>query len=534
MARATPAAVPSDKPFALVVSGVHGLTISAVNALAASEGVVVGSALADARAALPGLLSKPAEPTADRRALLWLARWAGRYGPNRHRDGDDGLWIDVTGVAHLFGGEEAMLDDLIRRLSSFGITAIAGLADTLGAAHALARFGCPPGAAWALAPTGETRAALAPLPVEALGLDAPSVLLLKRLGLRHIGQLYDIPRDSLARRFRSKEVVGAVVTRLDQALGVVGDPRRPMSAPPVLTVFRAFADPLISSDGLESEVAELCGQLSRALAEQAFGAKAVRLSLYRADGTTAKIFAMMRAPVCDGPHMLLLLKEKLACIDAGLGVDLVRLDAVRVERLSVEQSGFASVCSSPQYDAQNLNGLIDRLANRLGAEAVTVIRPRATYIPERADVRVPALHAPRYEPPWPYGARQACRENQRAEIWRRGGQRPAFLLSRPEPIDVLAEVPDGPPVRFTWRRVERRVARAEGPERIAPEWWRHLEAPPADPVDAVRTKRPRPRDYYRIEDQVGAAYWVFRHGLYAAQGDDSDDPPRWFLHGVFA
>ena len=149
-----------------------------------------------------------------------MARWAGRYGPNRHADGDDGLWIDISGVAHLFGGEENLLDDLTRRLASFGVPACAGLADTLGAAHALARFGCPDGAAWALAPEAATREAIAPLPVEALRLDAPRVLLLKRLGLRRIGQLYDIPRDSFARRFRSKDAASAVLTRLDQALGL--------------------------------------------------------------------------------------------------------------------------------------------------------------------------------------------------------------------------------------------------------------------------------------------------------------------------
>ena len=509
----------------------HGLTITAVNTVAAREGVVAGTALADARAALPALLSRRAELDADRIALLKLARWAGRYGPNRHTDGDDGLWIDITGAAHLFGGEECLLDDLTRRLASFGVSANAGLADTLGAAHALARFGCPAGAAWALAPPAATRDAIAPLPVEALRLDGPRVLLLKRLGLRRIGQLYDIPRDSLSRRFRSKDAAAAVLMRLDQALGQAAEPRRPMHHPPVLSATRSFADPLISSEALEATVAQLCAELATALAAKGLGAKAVRLALYRADGTCAEVEAAMSQASRDGPHIMLLLKEKLAVIDAGFGIDVLRLDAVRVERHGAHQDTFAA-----SRARQGPGALIDKLANRFGAAAVSVLCPRGSHIPERAEARVPALHVfhaqpppqggqkgekksegaagvtASYQPPWPYG---------------RTASRPAFLLTRPERIDVLAEVPDGPPERFTWRRVERRVVRAQGPERITPEWWRHI-------ASADNQKRSRPRDYYTIEDHEGAAYWVFRHGLYGIEDGGGGDPPRWFLHGLFA
>lgn len=530
LARAERGAVPSDKPFALVTSGAHGLTISAVNAAAAAEGVVTGTALADARAALPSLLSRAAEADKDRVALLRLARWAGRYGPNRNVDGGDGLWIDVTGVGHLFGGEECLLDDITQRLASSGVPACVGLADTLGAAHALARFGCPEDARWALAPARETHAALAPLSVEALRLDGACVVLLKRLGLRHIGQLYDIPRDSLARRFRSKEAASAVLTRLDTALGHVNEPRRPLQQPPVLSATRAFTDPLISSQGLEAATADLCAELSAALAAKDTGAKAVRLALYRSDGTCAEVDAALSMPSRDGGHIMGLLKEKLSVIDAGFGVDLLRLDALRVERSGIRQETFAA-----HHTRVEPGALIDRLSNRLGASAVTVLRPRFSHIPERAEARVAALKGvqlkaplyepPCYHPPWPYGRRT---------------NRPPFLLARPERIEVLAGVPDGPPARFTWRRVERRVARAEGPERIAPEWWRHVAV-------TDNQKRPRPRDYYAIEDQEGAQYWVFRHGLYGAgdgdddDGDDDDDddvaactPPLWFLHGMFA
>ena len=610
--RAEPLAVPADKPLALVEAGPRGLLITAVTARAAREGVHPGLTLADARAAFPALQSRRAEADKDRAALLKLARWAGRYGPNRHIDGDDGLWIDITGVAHLFGGEAALLDDLVRRLTRFGVSAQTGLADTIGAAHALARYGVARGQRTAIALAGETKAALATLPVESLRLETSSVVLLRRLGLRRVGDLYDLPRDSLARRFRTTHDAGRVLTRLDQALGVKTEPRRPLAEPPVLSVVRNFSEPLMSSEALLACVADLCGEMCALLASKALGARAVRLSLFRADGTVAEAFAAMSAPSREAAHILRLLNEKVAGVDAGFGIDLLRLDVVRAESLgarevALEGKGMRLV-QSPAL-------LIDRLSNRLGAAAITFLRPRASHIPERAEVRVTALAsaggsrlfdlasplspggsggngadtgrvrsqsqpppippsrpsahqgarrrpgaplplagrgkataeshravnieagtgsvslqaplsqvsvtppldgpAPAYEPPWPY----ACA----------GPRRPPFLLARPEPIDVIAEVPDGPPARFTWRRVERRVARADGPERLAPEWWQHLRS-------AADQKPARPRDYYTVEDETGATYWVFRHGLYGRDDDEGDSagPPNWFLHGLFA
>lgn len=541
--------MPADRPFALVASGVHGLVISAVNAVAAAEGVTAGTALADARAALPTLLSRPADAEADRRGLLKLGRWIGRYGPNRHVDGGDGLWVDITGVAHLFGGEEALLDDVTRRLSCFGVRAFLGLADTFGAAHALARFGCPPGSTWALALPGATEDALAPLPVDALRLDGASVLLLKRLGLRRIGQLLDIPRDSLARRFRAgdgsrknariqtrvqaqdlaQDLAAAVVLRLDQALGARKEPLRAMRALPVLSVMRSFAEPLISSGPIEATAAVLADELAALLAEKDLGALAVRLTLYRADGTSAGVVARLSAPSRDGRHFMMLLQEKLAAIDAGFGIDALRLDAERVDRKGGRQEAFAEP-STGASGRSGVDGLIDRLSNRFGAQAVLRLEARESHIPERAEARMPAnapqQYAFKYEPPWPYG-RGAYGGGDGVAA---SASRPPFLLPRPEPIEVLAEVPDGPPARFTWRRVERRIVRSTGPERIAPEWWRQIGV-------ATAGKRARPRDYYRVEDQEGTAYWVFRHGLFGGEGETEADAdmgaPRWYLHGMF-
>lgn len=514
--RAEPEAVPGRQPFALVESGVHGLTVSAVNGAAARLGLEVGTALSDARAAHSSLASRPAEPRKDRSALLKLARWAGRYGLNRHIDGADGFWVEITGVAHLFGGEENLLDDITRRLASFGVPSRTGLADTFGAAHALARFGCSSQTRWAMAPAAETRAAIEPLPVEALRLETARTLLLKRLGLRHIGQLYDIPRDSLKRRFRSADAAADVPKRLDQALGLADEPRRPMLPPPVLSVMRTFAEPLISSEALEACAGILAADLIEELAARDLGARTVRLTFYRADGTAGSATATMSMPCRKASHMMMLLKEKLANIDAGFGIDLLRLEAVRVGERDAMQNGFADPGGASFRDPAPL---LDRLANRFGANAITILTPRASHIPERAEVRLPALEALAATS----GSRRAAAAPPSTFLKR--AMRPAFMLKRPERIDVIAEVPDGPPAQFTWRRVERRVARAEGPERIAPEWWNALY------FDDGQTP-PRTRDYYRIEDTGGAIYWVFRHGLYA--GEAANGRPVWFLHGLFA
>jgi len=497
MARAQPKRVADDVPFALVEAGAGGIRITAVNPQAAASGVRIGQALTDARAIFPALLTQPAEVRHDRSALLRLARWCGRYGPNRNIDGADGIWIDITGVAHLYGGEDRLLEDLASRLERFSLTARLGLADTLGAAHALARFA--PSAP--IAGEGRAEACLARLPVEALRLAPETVLLLKRLGLRRIGDLYRLPRPALERRFRSAKGVEAVLTRLDQALGVREEPCRPLVEPPALYVQRSWPDPLISAEQIEAETKRLAEELCVHLAARSLGARRLTLSLYRADGSTAEVRAGFSAPSWSPEHMVALVMEKLAALDAGFGIDVMALDAVQVEKPALHQEALTSRFKSGART--DVAQLVDRLANRLGQTHVSRIEPRASHIPERAEVRVGAL-ARGQEETWPLPP---------------GPARPPFLLPTPEPISVLAEVPEGAPASFTWRRVERRIVRAQGPQRVAPEWWDEIAAKPSGT-----------RDYYRIEDEGGAGYWVFREGLY---GRGEELLPRWFLHGLY-
>jgi protein ImuB len=510
--RAQPGSVPAEHPFAIILAGAKGLRLTALNAPARAAGLHSGQALADARAAVPHLLTRPAKPSEDRAALIALARWCGRYGPSRNIDGSDGLRIEITGAAHLFGGEEAVLGDLIGRFRTAGLTARAAIADTLGAAFALARYGSPLRCSAGPA-QGGAREALAALPVEALRLASDSVLLLKRLGLRRIGQLYDLPRAALARRFRAAPprragVTGqadAVLARLDQALGRIPEPLEPLVEPPVHCVRRAFADPLVSPESVTAEVSALAGRLCRELEAAAQGARHVRLCLYRADGTWAETEAGTSTPCREPSHMVGLLAEKLATLDAGFGIDVITLDAMLVELLGRSQTSLSNLARHSRADPASL---IDRLANRLGADRIARLVACESYIPERGQHLVPALIS---------GVPSRTPQEASPVL----APRPPFLLRRPEPISVVAEVPEGPPARFTWRRLGHRIVKAEGPERIAPEWWRELGA----------SRPSRPRDYYRIEDAGGGRYWVFRAGLFG--GEAEEEAPQWFMHGVF-
>lgn len=539
LARASPQAFPSGVASALVEDEGGKRVVTAVTEKAARAGIRPGMALNDARAILPGLAVRPAEPRADIVALRRLARWCGRYGPNRNivrqalrAGGDHGIWIDVSGVAHLFGGEQRMLADLAGRLAGFGFSARLALADTYGAAHALARHGACRRASFAIAPPGESRAALALLPVAGLRLTGDAVRLLMRLGLTRIGDLYGLPRAALARRFRDEDgksrhmavreasaLATAVLVRLDAALGLAAEPLQPLGTPPRLVVRRSFPEPLVSGEGISAAVADVAEELCASLAAAGLGARRIRLVLYRADGTVTALDAGTSLPCRSVPHMLRLMTERLDKIDAGFGIDVVALEAISVSTLDASQ---AALDAGAAAGASDLGRLVDILASRLGRSRVQALAPRQSYLPERTQAALavqPERIAASELAPWPQPPAP--------------GERPPLLLPSPEPITVMAEIPEGPPMRFTWRRLQHRVQRAEGPERIAPEWWCHLPpAPEEDAGDAVAASTaPRPRDYYRVEVEGGARFWIFRDGLYGAASDER--PPRWFVHGLF-
>ena len=433
-----------------------------------------------------------------------------------------------------------MLDNLGSRLAVFGFTARMGLADTLGGAWALARFSDRP---LSIAPRRKQVEVIASLPVEGLRLEAEAVTLLKRLGLKRIGQLSNLPRASLKRRFPSRKAAQAVLTRLDQALGTVREPLKLLTSPPYHMARLAFTEPLISNEGFEAVLKKLahnlCAQLARALS----GARIIALTAYRSDGSHTALRSGLAAPCRAPDHMLRLLRERIQEIDVGDGVDAITLAALAVEHLPAAQTFFAEKNDKPSATA-----LIDRLSNRLTAARVYHAVPHASHIPERAEIYRPAMRSD--------SARTSSRSARTAP------PRPPLLLERPEPIEVLAEVPEGPPVRFTWRRVTHRIRRWQGPERIAPEWWNDFltahgnsicsaDGPPRGQPDRLAAVRPclaplgfkkgRTRNYYRIEDEAGFLYWVFRAGLYGREEEASSSEaapregeglPRWYLHGV--
>jgi protein ImuB len=525
----------------LVREMARGLVVSAVDRAAREASIRPGQPLADARAMLPALVTHPADPVGDQRALVRLAHWFGRYGPARHVDdsgtffpvdeviGPDRLWVATGGVDHLFGGEARLAEDVHARLAVSGLTARLAIAATPRAAAALARFATTPRSPVVIVPPDqELRVALAPLPVESLMLDADTIMLLTRLGLRRIGDLYDLPRPALTRRFRTEAAMlprtarrqdahaSRLLARLDQILGHAPDPRRGLSEPVEFSARRLFETPLASAEPIVALVRELAHELCAALEAAGRGAQRFTLWLYRSDQSVAKTAISTGRPVRDGDHIVQLMADRIATLDAGFGIDAMVLAATRTgaRAAAAEVLGRADVAIAHAADA-----LLDRLVNRLGGAAVLRLQSAASHIPERAD----GLHSV-FVP----------NETSAAMVLSRPvtAPRPPLILPTPEPIRVVADVPEGPPARFVWRRLAHKVVRHEGPERIAGEWWRMLRPPGAVGEDEPLIPSPHPRDYYRLEDEQGCIYWVFRHGRY--QDLDAADPPRWYLHGVFA
>ena len=487
-ARADPTALPT----ALISETAHGPRLTAVNHAARREGLRPGTMLTDARALCPGLATAPADPAGDLALLEQLALWAQRWGPWAALDPPDGLVVDVTGVAHLFGGEAALLADAAQRLAARGLTARVALAPTAGAAWALSRY-------------GPEQAVLHPedsldqLPVAALRLDPATLLVLRRLGLKRIGELSGVARDALARRFRSVRAPAAnPLIRLDQMRGRVPEPLLPVLAQPPPLVQRRLVEPIRHRALLDQVLGDLAGDLVRVLEGLGLGARRLELALWKVDGEVVQRRLELAAATRAGAHITRLFAAKLDDVDAGFGIELARLTASWCEPQPLSQRDFEAAAEAHGI---SLAALVDRLSVRLGAEAVRRPEPVASHWPERAQRWLPPLDPPR-------GSQESLAFHAR----------PLKLLDQAEPIAVIHASPDGLPRRFRWRGQLHEIARAEGPERIAPEWWRERGAA-------------RLRDYYRVEDSAGRRYWIYRHG-HAADGRGGT--PQWYVQGLCA
>lgn len=479
------------------------MIVSAACVRAQRLGLQAGMKLAHAQAMVPDLTVIPASPRQDAEELATLAAWCLRYTPLTRAQPPDEVWLDLSGCAHLFGGEIALLSDLAARLKRTGLAARIAIAATPGAAHALARHGAR---RLDRVASADTQAALAPLPVEALRLDAAQVTLLHRFGLRSIAALAAVPRGPLTRRLGS-----GVTLRLDQSLGRVFEPVRPELPPVTLQERLAFTEPLLTAESLAAANAVLSAALCRRLEAQCLGARRLELVFIRLDGSSCiQAVALARASH-DARHVGRLLDERLDRVDPGDGIETIWLMARLAEPTAPEQSVLHR-CGSPGMSRDGLAALaplIDTLQNRLGIGRLWRPAPVQSDVPERSVMRQPPLDETRPKPGQAPGP---------ADRWPASLPRPVRLVDPPQPVLALAGLPDHAPVSFTWRRRRHHVRRADGPERIAGEWWQR-----SGEMFAVR-------DYFQVEDEDGRRFWLFRRG----DGTHRDTGDlTWFLHGLF-
>ncbi|GBQ47688.1 Y-family DNA polymerase [Komagataeibacter europaeus] len=478
-----------DRPLALVGREGRRRVVLSVDLAARRLGLRPGTPVAKAQALHPDLLIMDADPDDDRAGLERLALWfQHRIAPIVAPDPPDGIVLDTTGADHLHGGEAAMLENMVTRLKEAGITARAAIADTWGAAHALARYGR---GRITLVPPGETAAAIADLPIEALRLPADIIDGLHGLGMSRIGPLAGMPRAPLALRFGPD-----VARRLDQAFGRQAEAIVPVRLQAPVQVSRNFAEPISAAETIARYITKLVPPLCAGLEEREQGVRRLDLLLHRVDSRTEAVRVATAMPVRDVRRLTRLLCDRIETIDPGFGIERMVLTASLAEPI-LHRQGVSALIEEEEADVSDL---IDTLANRVGMQALYRFAPVESDVPERAVCRVPAL-APEDTREWP-------------DHW----PRPTRLLPRPEPIQTMAVLPDHPPVFFIWRGIRRRIRCADGPERVFGEWWKG---------DAELTTV---RDYFRVEDTSGETFWVYRtgdgeHGETGSQG--------WFLHGLF-
>jgi protein ImuB len=494
---------PVNEPSIVVARQNNMLRISALNDAAAHVGLAVDLPLANARAICPQVQVHDADEVADADALNAIAEWCDRFTPLVALDLPHGLFLDISGCAHLFGGEAAMMNLVCGVLAVQGFTVSSAIAGTAVCARTLTRH-----AHGRIVRDGEEREAVRPLPISALGADMAVVTGLRRAGLKTIGEVADRGRHEITARFGAR-----FTALLEQALGQSDAPISPRKPLPDYIVERRFAEPVTTEAVISATLSGLAGTLVGAMAKQGKGARQLEARFFRTDGVVRTIMVDTGQPVTRGEMIDRLFRERLEALsdplDPGFGFDLIRLAASRTEVVVQEQRDL----DAHVHDQDEVSALIDRIAARIGGKRVVVHLPQDTHIPECAVWAAPAQHH----------LAEAAQANWPARIAGEPPLRPLRLFERPEQIKVIAEVPDGPPARFVWRRATHAVVRVEGPERVAMEWWRA--------GNAVLT-----RDYFRVEDEEGLRFWLYRDGLFEEmeQQEDKAVLPNWFMHGLFA
>jgi protein ImuB len=519
-----------DRPLATYTKEAGAFQLTGVDARASALGLRLAMSLADARAIQPKLEAVEAEPEEDVRALDNIAAWCERFTPIVVLDPPEGLFLDITGCPHLFGGEEALRKLIVTRLNAQGFTVRAAVADTPGAAWAFARYArkkpSPPlrgggqgegGRSNKQAPDrlhaphpptpaprgggGEDLCAtLSPLPIEALRLEPNAAALIRRFGLKTIGQLTEIPRSSFTARGGEHAML-----RLDQALGRVAEVLTPRRPPPMVFALRRFLEPIFTADAVLEVCQVLCEDAAPKLELRGVGMLAAELVLFGVDGRDRILPINVSRPLRDVKALMRLFREKLNVVgenlNAEFGFEAARLDVVRMAPIEEKAHALVSI-EEAAAGGEKISEIVDILSSRLGGKRVLRPQLHEEHAPERAAGWRSALGKEK---------KKAAEKKPPADSVMR---RPVRLYAPAQAIEVMASVPDGPPIRFRWRRVTREVIRSEGPERIAGDWL----------------KREMTRDYYRVEDKQGRRYWLYREGLYG----ESDETPRWYVHGLFA
>ncbi|MFD1258570.1 Y-family DNA polymerase [Mucilaginibacter terrae] len=471
-------------PFVFAMPDHNRVVITALNALAEAQGLQVGMRVADAKAMTPALKVLNDSLGREEKLLRAIAEWCIRYTPNVAIDLPDGLIFNISGCAHLWGGEAAYRNEIVKKFKAKGYVVKAAIADTVGAAWAVARFG----RSGSIIPTKEHKAALMPLPPAALRLDANILERLQKLGFYRIEALQKIPRGELRRRFGD-----GLILRLMQAMGELEEYIAVIKEPEPYHERLPSLEPIRTRPGIEIAIRELLEMLTKRLSSEGKGIRTATLTTYRIDGKVQQVTIGTNKATHVVEHLFKLFELHIGEIEPDLGIELFVMDAPKVEDVDVTQQAIWA--GKPGLQDSGIAELLDRLSGKVGAQSIHRYLPQERYWPERSIKAAKNI------------------QDKPQSFWRSDMERPTQLLPKPQIIQVSAPIPDDPPMLFRYKNEVHHIKRADGPERIEREWW----------LDVGEH-----RDYYIVEDQQGFRYWVFRSGHYGQQ------QTQWFLHGYFA
>lgn len=462
----------------------HGrMIVTAANALAEAQGISRGMVLADARTIIQGLQVVDNQPDLVGRLLKRIAEWCVRFTPIAAIDLPDGIVLEVTGCSHLWGGDEPYTKDILMRLNSRGYDVRVAIADTIGTAWAIARYGKQA----LIIENGKQHEALLSLPPVALRLEADTIERLQKLGLRQISSFISMPRSALRRRFGSH-----LITRLNHSLGLEDEIIVPVIPVVAYQERLPCLEPIVTATGIHIALQRLLETLCQRLQQEGKGLRIANLQCYRVDGKIEQVSITTISPSHHVKHLFTLFEAKLTTIEPDLGIELFVLEAQTVEdHVATQQKIWETTVG---LDHVNLSELIDRLTGKFGADAIQRFLPSEHYWPERSVKPATSL------------------KEQKTIEWKLDRPRPIQVLPTPEHIDVTAPVPDYPPMNFRYKGKLHKIIKADGPERIEQEWW---------------IQQGQHRDYYAVEDEEGCRYWLFRSGHY-------NEAYQWFIHGFFA